>query len=408
MATPTPVVYNVESGKTGRGGRTAPFVPYQAFVDTFDSITFTQYADGAMSAVHDGRPMLFELHGSSGANTTNGRQYRAQVSGRMAYQAETEYGFSLVASSDIYTNDPASLHYPKIRPIDRYGLFPENGQYRESFFGGFWGMGSPNYVQLITARRVDANVLWAKTQLPQYDYTRACLLGYSMGADACFTYGIRRPDLFAAIYPDRGRVRYDGTTTNVIIPKWTTKLERLSGAAIPDIAPEDGGGKFKDYNDAVAYVANPNNKLPLIVMGMGRQDPNYTPADYAALVAALRSRKAPFCLVWDNEGHGSQAIRRGIASYPFGTVQIGKSYPYLSNSSLDKDILVDPVGGNNEGYKWRNVSDTASGWSVEITNILGACQVDVEPHAPVNYPAGATAKRATITAVNAWTTISFP
>lgn len=403
--------YTVASGQPIYGGRAAP-VPDTTypFANTFAAEPVVlSTVDSPLEAYwlprYTGKPVVLELHGSGGENYSTGTQYRVPVGGRMAYQEYTQFGFSLAVGGD----DTSRGRYSRIRPIDAYGTYPGNGQIREGFFSGFRHMGT-NDVTLITARRLDALMRWALANLAdKFDFTRGVVTGGSMGADGCFTYGIRRPNWFASVYSDRGRWRYAGQTgTAVFVPTWDTNIETPSGAAIPNVAPEDGGGKFMDYQDGVAYVANPANKLPWIGWAMGTADGNYSMADHYAALQALRARKSGHCFVWNAGGHTTGPTLDPItASYPFGLFQVGKSYPYFFEHSLDANPLVDAAGGVNLNLTFRNVVDTAGVWSCEVTNISSACTVKVEPCNPVNFPAGAQAQLVTIPAANSWVTVTF-
>jgi hypothetical protein len=58
-----------------------------------------------------------------------------------------------------------------------------------------------------------------------------------------------------------------------------------------------------------------------------------------------------------------------FASYPYGTFEIGRGYPLFTSFSRDKNPNVDIAGGINIGLSFRNVVESASGWSCEITCI---------------------------------------
>lgn len=413
--------YSVGSGLPMYIGRAAPAtVGYAVFTDSFTTVPAPTDLGGNPIgwSVYNNKPMQMELHGSSGQSYANGLQYRVPVTGRMVPPAYTsinhsatpnapaynEYGFSLVSAGD----DTALGRFAKLRPIDEYGTYPGNGQIRESFFSGFWHATTGD-MTFVTARRLDAMWQWGLANLAgNFDFTRASISGGSMGADACFTYGIRRPQWFAAVYSDRGRWRYAGTGTSVFVPDWTSNIQVLSSTSIPNVAPEDGGGKFEDYQNGIAWVSNTANKLPWIGWGMGTADPNYTMTDHYAALQALRARKSGHCFVWSGAGHETTTIGRLYASYPPGTFTVGKSYPYFSGHSLDKNPLVDAAGGINEGLTFRNVVDTTGGWSCEVTSVVSACTVNVEPCNPVAFKTAVIAKLVTIPAANSWVSVVFP
>ena len=95
----------------------------------------------------------------------------------------------------------------------------------------------------------------------------------------------------------------------------------------------------------------------------------------------------------------------GESYYP-GLFEIGVGYPLLTNNSGDGNPATDDTGGINLGFKWRNVVESAGGWSCEITNILGARTVTVEPISPV-FATSVTPQNISIPAANSWVSVSF-
>lgn len=417
MASPVSDSYSAASGQAIYGGRIAP-IPgggtdnaYVGFLGTFVAVpaptagagggTPESFGTGADSYVN--KPFQLELHGSSGANYTTGWRYSVPVSGRMAYPGYPTCDFSLVAGND------GTNRVVKMRPIDVYGLYPGNGQWRESFFGGLWHVNGSNDMTMTTVRQLDAEMHMAFAEFAdQYDMTRTSVAGGSMGADACFRYGIRRPQFFAAVFSDRGRWRYAAPGTKMMVPDWTSNIQYMEASAQPNIAAEDGGGSHRDWCDGIAYITNTTKRVPFIGWGMGTADANYTMADHNAALVAMRARKFPHCFVWSAAGHETSVLPRIYASYPPMLFQLGKSLPYFSEHSLDKNPLVDAAGGINEGLTWdpASVIDTASKWECRVKHISAACTVKVEPCYPVNFPAGAQAQLVTLPA-NTWVTVTF-
>jgi hypothetical protein len=350
---------------------------------------------------YQNRPVVFDMHGSGGFNYTTGMQYRMPVSGRMAYEDHTEMAYSVVAQGDDTIG-----RWVSVRPVDRYGVYPNGGQHRESFFAGFSGMGTPD-VSLIGVRRDDALMRWALSKLPvRFDLSGMAAMGGSMGAGGCFTWAIKRPQWFGSVYSDRGRWR-NTRGSGVILPQWTNGLSSPQASEVPNIAPEDGGGKFADWQNGILHISNLAHKLPWIGVSFAKQDNDYPVSDHVEAIAALRARKSGHCIVWNNGGHSSgPGMLPIISSYPFGLFKVGKSYPYFFEHSLDKDPMVDDEGGINLGLTFRNVVDTAGTWSCEIKHISTACTVKVEPCNPVNFPAGAAAQLIPLPA-NTWVAVTF-
>lgn len=393
MASPVADSYAVASGSPVHAGRfNTPM---------FDSVAVA--SDDGYGTAFGPTPhiMVFELHASGGQNYTTGKQFRGVTNGRLSPGAGyTEFAWSLARSS--------KSGVLLLRPNDKFGNYPGNGQIRQSMWLGFKNIGSPQ-VRLSTKLCLDALVEWNKAHNgATYDLSKMCGTGVSMGGWGIGAYGPRNPDVFAAIYPVLPRWRYDAAVGNVAVANWDTLVESVPVASAPNLEAADGGGSYAAYLDMVAYAANPANKLPPILWCIGRND-GYSPfSDHVAMAAALRSRKAFFVFGWNDGNHtvGADPMVDILASYPYGTFQIGKGMPYFSEHSLDQDPAVDLAGGINIGLSFRNVIETASGWSCEVTSVRSACTVNVEPISDI-FTAPVAAKLVTIPAANTWVAVSF-
>ena len=391
MAIPLGNSYSAATGKAIYAGLPAPASPT---LGGFDSITFVSNADGSPGASENGSVLIVELHGSSGQNDFNGRQYRATVSGYMAFAGQTEFGFSTVY---------AGAGFVKLRPIDDYN--PAAG-IKESMHMGF--KRSDGTVHLITERRYDAMLAWADANLTMFNLNKRTLTGGSMGGWGTNSYGIRRHSQFAALYPDRPRWSTNNFAGKVALPDWDLNvIDSIDIGPTPLLAPEDGGGIYSDYLNMLAYVSNTANKVRWIGWCCGRNDGYARFADQIAAVAAMRAAKRGFAFAWNDGNHATGSIMSQIfASYPHGTFSRDKGYPLFTDHSLDQDPNVDLVGMINGNLKFRNVTESANGWSCEVTSIASACTVKVEPISDVFLTAVAK-QTVTIPAANTWVTVSF-
>jgi hypothetical protein len=388
MPSPTNKSYAADSGQDIYGGR--------HFIGTFNSITST--TDGNEPYTTPGQTLIVELHGSGGSNLTQGRQYRAVVSGNMAYSTHTTFAFNTVR-----TTDPLVT---KMRPVDNYGTYPSSGT-RESMWLGFKKIGS-NDVKLITHRRLEALMEWAKTNIPNVSATTWCLLGGSMGGWGSLQFGLRHPTYFPAIYPDRPRWRYNATIGNIAVPTYDALLDSVAVGSAPNIHSSDGGGSMNVWMDNIAYVSDTTKSIPWIGWCVGRLDGYTDFTDHVAAVAALRTAKRAFCFCWDNSNHSGTApmVANILSSYPYGTFDLNVGYPLFTSHSLDNDPSVDLAGSINLGLKFRNVSESASSWSCEVTSTVSACTVQVEPISKT-FTKSVSKQTATITAANSWVTLTF-
>jgi hypothetical protein len=401
-------IYQVASGQPIYGGRAAPVV-----AAGFDGVTSFDSTDGPPTASQNGQILVFSLHGSGGSNVINGRQYRATVSGFMAlsgttpananlpYDAHNTFGFSTVVGFD--TTKLASGKFVMLRVADKW--VTENGAVMESAHDGF--LLADGKVHLVSERRYDALLDWADTNLTMFDQTKRLITGGSMGGWGSISFGVPRYNRFAAIYPDRPRWRYGYTMGTVSVPTWSNGFVAYPVENSPLLAAEDGGKTYGQHRDMIAYVANTANKVRWIGWCVGKND-GYTPfQDHIDAVAALRAGKRGFAFYWNLGDHSTGSQPQQITqSYPYGTFEIGKGYPLFTDHSLDKDPAVDDVGGINIGLSFRNVVETSAGWSCEVTNVLGACTVKVEPISET-FRVAVAKQTVTILAANNWVPVSF-
>lgn len=388
------VTFYSPKGRAMYGGRVAPNVGASGF--TFDSVV-----DKTGSGTDPtNMVILVTLHGSGGQNYEIGRRYEAQCSGALAYSEHTKFFFSGAkhTAPGVYT----------YRPIDEYTTISD-GDKRESMWLGMQNIPDPS-VRLITEHRLDAMMDWIIANIPNTAQMAAkrCLTGGSMGGWGSVTYGLRRPHYFAAVYPDRPRWSCTWVQGTISVCDYTAGgVRTVNISSSPMLSAEDGGGKYSDYIDMVAYVANPANKLPWVGWCIGRDDRYGNFQDQINAVDALRATKRGFAFAWNNGNHSGGSIMSEITkSYPFGTFSIGKGYPLFTEHSLDKDPRVDLVGGINIGLTFRNVVENASGWSCEVTSVTGACTVKVEPISDI-FKAAVAPQLVTIPAANSWVPVSF-
>lgn len=290
------------------------------------------------------------------------------------------------------------------RPTDAFDRYGGGGIWREGYWMGFTDMGQPE-MRLIVERRLDALMAWVSANLP-ISATRRSVGGGSMGAWGALTYGLRRAHMFAVVGADRPRWRwanYNAQTANV--PNWGSGNTAHTVATSPNLLAEDGGGKVVDHMNMIAYVANPANTMPFLQWNIGRNDGFSDFRDHVDAVVALRATKRAFAFAWNDGNHSTGSIPGQFASYN-GLFEIGKGYPLFTNHSGDADPAVDLVGGINIGLKFRNVVESATSWSCDVTSVLGARTVDVEPLSPI-FTTPVAAQTVTIPAANTWVPVSF-
>lgn len=369
----------------------------QKRIRRFDSVSvFSE--DAGVPYTTSNHVLVVQLHGSSGSNLTTGRQYRAAVSGKLAYEDQRTFSFSTIRT----TNPLVTL----LRPVDWQGSYTNSAR-REGMWLGYKHIRGSNDVFLMIERRLDAMFAWADENITNNIKSKTCLTGGSMGGWGTMTVGIHRYDRFAALYPDRPRWRYNNAIGSVAVADWTGILGSSTVAAAPNLHLEDGGGSVAIYHDIIAYVSNLANKVRWIGWNVGWQDGFTLRADHVAAVAAMRAAKRGFAFAWNNGNHTVGTIPTVITdSYPYGTFQIGVGYPLFTEHSLDGDPAVDDVGGINVGLSFRNVVESSTGWSCEVTHISTPCTVKVEPLSDI-FTASVASKLVTISTAGTWVPVSF-
>lgn len=368
---------------------------------TFDSVTELG-TDANAPHTTSGQYFVLQLHASGGANTTTGTRYSAALSDLLADPDDSAFLFSTARGTAV-----GGVNVTLLRPVDDYGTYPSASR-RESYWMGFMPTsGTP--LELITEARLDALMEWADSNVPNCSATKRYCVGGSMGAWGTMTYGLRRPDRFAAIYPDRPRVRSNNTAGAITVPEWTTvSVSYNPSSGAPNLAARWGSGSVKDHMDLIAYVADTGNRIPWVGWNIGSADGFSVFSDHVALVDAMRTARRGFAFAWNAGNHSTGSIPSEITdSYPYGLFELGKGYPLFENHSLDDDPEVDAAGGINVGLTFRNVVETSSTWECEVTSIVGACTVDVSPISSV-YTGSTTPQTINITAANSWVSVSFP
>lgn len=381
------VTYYSPVGRKMYGGKTAPNVVGSGF--TFDSVT--ALTTGTTDPTN--MSLVLQLHGSGGQNYTTGKRFEAMCSGPLAYGTYNKFLFSSAfLQTGVYC----------VRPID---AGPAGGQSLQSNWLGYYMMPDA-VVRLITEHKLDALMDWVIVNIPHLA-KKQYLQGGSMGAWGTITYGLRRPHYFAAIYPDRPRWRYASPGKVAIVNFTDSTGTQVNVATAPFLAPEDGGVRFSDYVNMIAYVSDTTKKIPWVGWCIGRGD-GYSPFDdHIDAVAAMRAAKRGFAFAWNNGDHSGGSIPSEIfKSYPYGLFELSKGYPLFTEHSLDQDPSVDLVGGINIGLSFKNVIETVNGWSCQVTSVVGPCTVKVEPISDI-FKAAVTPQLATIPAANSWVTVSF-
>jgi hypothetical protein len=357
--------------------------------------------------------MALEGFGVGAAAFTYGDQLKLHFTGDLADPNDN----TLTTRVSIST-----LGIPVIVYFDR----AYNGtRYVETLYNG-WTAGD-GVLNQYTRRRILASVGAFRARYPQLDFSKLGGTGGSMGGWGIAQLAIRNADVFAYCYPSRPILRYAYQANQI-------EAANLTGASAayvkypvgptPVLSSADGGGPAAAYFDLVAYVSNPFNATPFIGWAAATLDPYAVWNDNVAMMNVCRSTKRAFAIVWREADHGWTrngvqltdpiALLRDTYGYDF---RVGQGLPYLSNSSRDKAMPVRQADGSfaggdldgsiNEGFKFRNIVETAAGFSFEIQNVLGPTTVTAEPSSSCKVFTKAVAPQTITCNATTWTAVAF-
>ncbi len=237
------------------------------------------------------------------------------------------------------------------------------------------------------------------SQYPHLSTTKISIQGESMGGWGCGTFAMKRPDRWGSVWPT--------------LPRW----EQTTCPRINNATPLSGTGlkmddlttNFLDYMDIKPYVLDTDNDIPFLGAATGKLDNFESWANTTTMMNNMITAKRGFVFAWGNFGHSSTDVgnllnNSILNTYSATQYPIGGSYPIFLNSSLDNP-LTDAAGGINLGFRWRNLVEDASGFDVEISNVLGAVTVDVLPKSSVfTVP---VVQQTVFVPSSTWVTVSF-
>jgi pimeloyl-ACP methyl ester carboxylesterase len=345
------------------------------------------------------------LHGSGGGPIPDGDRvgdwWVGECSGDLKFDAGPQ--------SQMYMAVTLGGDHMRLRPNDRQQR--ADGQWLQSQWSG-WSNGD-GVLNLYTDRRLVKMLQTIAERYPQGDTNNIQVSGQSMGGWAAARLAVRHGDLLTACFAWQPRWRSASAVGLLEIVDWPGGgATRMPFDAAPTLAAADGGGPALGYFDNIAGILDPTRVIPWIGFAIGAND-QYVPwVDTLQAHDALRAMKRPFAFAWNQGDHGTPPSMQEIeTSYALDRTMFRKGVPYLSGSSRDKDPHVDPAGGVNLGFYWRNVVETATSWSCQLTNTKGATTVTVEPCSTL-FPRGVrsadpVAAKTVTTVPGSWVTVSF-
>ena len=238
-----------------------------------------------------------------------------------------------------------------------------------------------------TEKRLEFIVDWV---IKKYavDPMRVNCSGGSMGAWGSTSFGFRRPQFFAAVYPNRPRTIQRGLPALVQAPGKDQK-----------VLMADGQTDYYERMNSVKFATETFTDLPFYGWCCGRNDGFATWKEQIEMVKAMTRSHHGFAFAWNNGDHstGTEPMGQVQKYYPAALFAKNVSYPAFGNSSIDNNLgNGDPkdgdlIGGINLGFHWSEIADEESKWSVKISNELAkdAMTVDVTPRRCQKFKAAA-------------------
>lgn len=339
---------------------------------------------------------IVNLHASSAGSipylTRQGHVYRADCTGALANAQSASFYVSAV---DYYWGT-------NICPRDS-GFY---GNLQKEYLHCGWSASAGQPFDAILERRWLAAIPKVLALYPQIDAKRIVWYGESMGAWGVMRIAIKRPDLCSLIVASRPRWRSTNTAGQVAMPTWDTSGNTYPIDSAPPLSAADGGITARAHFDLIQYVQNTAARIPPVIWCVGRND-GYTPfAEHVEAVAALRARRVPFQFGWNNGDHSTGHIVSSLGTDHYGDFRTDRGSVLFENCSRDQNPSVDQSGFINKGLRFRNVIETATSFSAEVTCLDGPATVNVSPYSAL-FTSAVSPLPVNIPAAGAWVSVSF-
>jgi hypothetical protein len=373
--------------------------------ETIATILPLKYYDSEDSTTRDAgveitgvanRPLFIKLHQSGGCTgniTSGGDLWQLWGDSTMGYQEGIQQIFA-VRELHTTANYPTALGQLALQVLPCDTLWTDTGLADlETFWFGY--LASPLNHPTGRAWEFSEAVLNRITEWSIAAYganpNKVYAYGQSMGGWASVSWAWqRRPDLFAAVFPNLPRWNGENTSGILQIPSM------LTGGTVNPSAGQvmsDGSTLLSTRMDGIATANVPNcaTNRPPIIWGIGRNDTFANWQNQLDAVAALKACHYAFSFAWNNGNHstGANAINALFAHYDTAYAK-NVSYPAFANSSLDSDTASGcssqaSVSAQTEhcyinaGWSWTVTTDSATQWVATISNSGGNATVDITP-----------------------------
>lgn len=201
------------------------------------------------------------------------------------------------------------------------------------------------------------------------DDNRVYLRGSSMGGTGAVAFGLRHPEIFAAIFANVPQV--NPAMDNI---GWSQQnIEKYCGTRAEAVKTNEGVNVWERLN-TTKYVSENHGDFPFLRTINARDDQVLKWPQIPGFLKALNDSHHGFVSGWGLGMHNIQPSQVPAVVKDFDIFRIRKneSFPAFSNSSTNDDpgvgdpkvgIVTGQMGG---GFDWKILADTPDAWESEI------------------------------------------
>jgi hypothetical protein len=318
------------------------------------------------------KPLRLELHAKGGV--VSDMEYLLFGDAGMGWREGLPMKFSVRVERDAVV----------VRPTDRVWI---NRPHLEAGDGGmpaiwtFWfGYNSKIYDRQQMATGVPSNYTerrnlwmldWVRRRY-EVDPAQWSCAGSSMGGCGTISFGLRHPELFAALYAHVPIVAYTYLGRG--------SAHRLEPSCwVGPIAAElktDEGVSLLGRMDSTKFVGQATADLPMLYLVNGRQDGSIPWENNPTFYRALNDARQGFAVYWDNGTHPTcgKDAPADVRAWPQGihAFRLDQSFPAFSNTSSNRNPgdgrpdNGDIVGWMNRGMDWKDLGDEPQQYAITL------------------------------------------
>jgi hypothetical protein len=331
-----------------------------------------------------GKAMWLNLHAKGGV--VENMEYLVFGDETMGWRAGLPVKFSVRIRKDEL----------EVRPTDRVWI---NRPHLEAGDGGmpaiwtFWyGYNSNIFDRSLMEKGQPINyterrLLWMLDWIQDYyqpDPNRWYCSGSSMGGCGTISFGLRHPELFAALHAHVPIVSYTylgaGSAHRLEPSCWV-------GPIPDDLKTSEGVPLLKQMN-SVDFVSQTKADLPYLFLINGRKDASIPWENNPPFYRALSAAQQGFSAYWDNGTHPTSGNNapEDVKGWPerLRRFRLNESFPAFTNTSCNRNPGNgqpedgDTIGWINRGMDWKDIEDTRDRYAVTIIANYNGLQYPVQ------------------------------